>query len=189
MYTTDALVCGSFDRNAADKSYLLFTESLGMVYATARSAREERSRQRFALQDFSFVRVSLVKGKGGWRVGSVVAQENVFQSAIDRDTRGRVIRIVRVLRRFVSGEEPAGDLYTLTAAALRALGANHLTHPDAFVDAVTFRMLYQLGYIAPRAEHYPILTGPIHTLDRDIPSAQLRAIRTAIEKAATASQL
>ena len=38
-----------------------------MVLAAARSVREEKSRQRYALQEFALVRVSLIKGKSGWR--------------------------------------------------------------------------------------------------------------------------
>lgn len=51
-YTTEALVCGTFNRNTADRSYLLFTREAGMLYADARSVREERSRQRYALRTF-----------------------------------------------------------------------------------------------------------------------------------------
>ena len=40
-YITEALIVGSFDSNTADKSYLLFTKSAGMLYASARSVREE----------------------------------------------------------------------------------------------------------------------------------------------------
>ena len=65
-YITDAVVVGSYASNTADKSYLLFTKRAGMLYATARSVREERSKQRYALQDFSHITVTLVKGKGGW---------------------------------------------------------------------------------------------------------------------------
>ena len=58
-YTTEALVCGTYDRNTADRSYRLFARELGMLFADARSVRLEKSRQRMALSDFSLVRVSL----------------------------------------------------------------------------------------------------------------------------------
>ena len=75
-YTTQALVCGTFDRNTADRSYRLFTREFGMVWADARSVRLEKSKQRSALTDFSVVRISLVRGKAGWKIGSVIAQQN-----------------------------------------------------------------------------------------------------------------
>ncbi|MEX2341217.1 MAG: recombination protein O N-terminal domain-containing protein, partial [Candidatus Paceibacterota bacterium] len=77
-YTTEAIVCGSRVNNTSDKSFLLFTKDAGMLWAAAKSVREERSRQRFALQDFSLIRASLIKGKSGWRIGSVESDRNYF---------------------------------------------------------------------------------------------------------------
>lgn len=77
-YTTDAIVCGTYDRNTADRSYRLFTRELGMLYADARSVRLEKSKQRQALQDFSLIKVSLVKGKAGWKIGSVSEVQNYY---------------------------------------------------------------------------------------------------------------
>src|SRR6056297_1890561 len=93
-YTTDALVCGTFDRNTADRSYRLFTRELGMLYADARSARKENSKQRQALQDFSLIRVSLVKGKGGWKIGSVTEVKNYYACAINQAARGSVVKVI-----------------------------------------------------------------------------------------------
>jgi len=87
-YTTEALVCGSRNNNTSDRAYLLFTEEVGMIWASARSVREERSKQRYALQDFSLIRVSLVKGKSGWRIGSVEATCNPFMEARSRSGQG-----------------------------------------------------------------------------------------------------
>ena len=111
-------MCGSFDQNTSDKSFLLFTRDAGMLYATARSVREEVSKQRNALQDFSRIRVSLIKGKQGWRVGSVEAEHNDFSAAKDREVRGSVVLIYRLLRRFIRGEEASADLYDFIIHAL-----------------------------------------------------------------------
>jgi len=86
-------------QNTSDKSFLLFTRDNGMLFATAKSVREEVSKQRQALQDFSRIRVSLVKGKTGWRIGSVESLRNDFSAAYDRETRGSVVSLYRLLRR------------------------------------------------------------------------------------------
>jgi len=41
QYITKAIVCGSVQSMTSDKSYLLFTQELGMVWAQARSVRME----------------------------------------------------------------------------------------------------------------------------------------------------
>ena len=145
-YTTKALVCGTFNRNTADRSYLMFTREAGMLYADARSVREERSRQRYALQDFSLVRVSLVKGKRGWKIGSIEAQQNYYQKAIDKFSRLSVVSIFRLLRRFVKGEEAAPELFDYIVAALDEL-INNVKERSFVLLAVQVRILSLLGYV------------------------------------------
>lgn len=145
-YTTKALVCGTFDRNTADRSFLLFTREAGMLYAEARSIREERSRQRFALQDFSLLRVSLVKGKRGWRVGSIEPIRNYYHEAVDKAARGSVVHICRLLRRFVKGEETQTPLFDYTIDALEILQMDPNKRP--FVELViSLQILGFLGYV------------------------------------------
>lgn len=145
-YTTEALVCGTQNRNTADRSYLLFTRDAGMVFADARSVREERSRQRYALQDFSLVRVSLVKGKRGWKIGSIESLKNFYHDAADKTARGSVVSVFRHLRRFVRGEEPAEDLFTFTTDALIEL-ATSPNHTPFTLLVVQVRILSLLGYV------------------------------------------
>ncbi len=151
-YTTFAIVCGSRASNTSDKSYLLFTKDGGMIWATAKSVREERSRQRYALQDFSLIKVSLVKGKAGWRVGSVESINNAFSAASSKEARGAVTMAVRALRQYIHGEESIpsvfDDVKTLFKASLEIENL-----PAGLVDRFVFRMLYALGYIARHKEY------------------------------------
>ncbi len=146
-YTTQALVCGTFDRNTADRSYRLFTRELGMVWADARSVRLEKSKQRSALTDFSVVRISLVRGKAGWKIGSVIAQQNFYHQAVGQAARGHVRDLVRVVRRFVQGEEPAPELYDFVSESLEELA--QVSEAAAFVyDVIFLRVLLTLGYVS-----------------------------------------
>lgn len=145
-YTTEALVCGTWSRNTADRSYLLFTRDAGMLYADARSVREERSRQRYALQDFSLVRVSLIKGKQSWKIGSIEIQKNYYHDAIDKEARGSVVNISRLLRRFVKGEEASPVLFDYVLEVLEVLQAEGTER--SFVQMATqVQILSLLGYV------------------------------------------
>lgn len=145
-YTTEALVCGTYDRNTADRSYRLFTRELGMLYADARSVRKEESKQRQALQDFSHIKVSLVKGKGGWKIGSVSEIKNYYGCAVDQAARGSVVKIVRLLRRFITGEEMHDVLFDEYLAALDFF-ASARTERRCFEHVFIQRILSMLGYI------------------------------------------
>lgn len=161
MYITDALVCGSFNHNTADKNYLLFTREQGMLFATARSVREERSKQRYALQDFSYIRVSLVKGKSGWRIGSTEAIDNPFLGAAGRRARGGVTHLIKMLRRYVQGEQPIpsafDDISTATATIAMLDDIFSIT---AWQNVTIARLLHTLGYVAVSQTLAPIINAP-----------------------------
>ena len=145
-YTTEALVCGTLKRNTSDSSYLLFTKEAGMLYANARSVRVEKSKQRYALQDFSLIRVSLVKGKTGWRIGSVESHKNYYNEAINKTARGSVVSLFRFLRRFIKGEEIMSDVFTETVSYLEFLRGDIVERP--FMEEVfQLRLLSKFGYV------------------------------------------
>ncbi|MFM2423949.1 MAG: hypothetical protein RLZZ70_338 [Candidatus Parcubacteria bacterium] len=164
-YITSAIVLGSFESATADKSYRLFTERAGMLFASARSVREERSKQRYALQDFSLISVTLVRGKTGWRIGSVEAKENFFMQATTRTTRGSIVKLCKVLRRYVHGEEPLPSLYTEFVEAIRLVSRPDLPARECYEMCLIVRLLTHLGYVAPSASLAPLCLCPVGELD------------------------
>jgi recombinational DNA repair protein (RecF pathway) len=154
-YITDTLVCGSRARNTSDKTYLLFTREAGMLYATAKSVREERSKQRFSLQEFSYIRATLIHGKSGWRVTGVEPYVNVYAEKGTREGRTLVRNIIRVLRRLLQGETAHPDLFD---DVLLVLTTQEDVHIPAREEILMLRMLHALGYIAPTPTLEPLLT-------------------------------
>lgn len=147
VYTTDAIVCGSWERGEHDRSLLLFTRDVGMVIARAAGARGVRSKLRYALQDFSQVRVSLVRGKQSWRITGVEPNGNLYFVAKSRDGRAAMLRGVRLLRRLIHGEEIHAELFSVANDGLSYLIT--LESKDENAETLfALRVLYQLGYIA-----------------------------------------
>ena len=179
-YTTEALVCGSKDSYTSDRSYLLLTEAAGMLWANARSVREEKSRQRYALQDFSLVRVSLVKGKSGWRIGSVESQSNVFMGAASREARGAITRVVKLLRQFMQGEEPEPAVFADTKQSLAYLDQIAPEDCPILADIFTLRLLNRLGYIAKDSSYSNYLDDPIWQHPQKPPKTAYKAIEQAV---------
>ncbi len=145
-YITEALVCGVYSKNTSDCSYLLLTKEAGMLYADARSAREERSRQRYALQEFTLVRVSLIKGRRGWMIGSIEAKKNYYHEAVDREARGSVVSLFRLLRRFVKGEDLIPGLFDRVIKYLNYLSGKIDKRPFVLM-VVHVYVLASLGYV------------------------------------------
>ena len=119
-----------------------------MVWATAKSVREERSKQRCALQDFSHIRASLIKGKSGWRIASVESYGNYFLQAHSRIQRGMVTFVTAQLRRYVHGESLLPKIYEDAFEVLS--DKNDVTEKnDSLQEVFSVRLLAELGYIAP----------------------------------------
>jgi len=185
-YITDALVCGSKDSNTSDRAYLLFTREAGMLWASARSVREERSKHRYALQDFSFLRVSLVRGKGGWRIVGTEAGENAYYTATERERRIVLRNIVRFLRRFVQGESAHAELFDEVERALTI----PVSDAGTLETVVSLRLLAHLGYVAPHGAYAAIIAArtPEEALTA-VDSTALAAARRATEEAHAVSHL
>jgi recombinational DNA repair protein (RecF pathway) len=187
-YTTEAIVCGTFNRNTADRSYLLFTREAGMLYAEAKSVREERSRQRMSLQDFSYVRASLVKGKSSWKIGSIEPRENFFMNASDKAARGSVVAVTKFLRRFYGGEEAAPLLFDYFISALSTV-SKEVTSRTELEHIITVRLLKELGYVDARLLPN-IVECEVDTLARKNIDAKVEStLRPIIEKAVSLSHL
>jgi len=174
-YTTEAIVCGSKDSNTSDRSYLLFTEKAGMLWASARSVRTEKSKQRYALQDFSVIRASLVRGKSGWRIGSVESLANPFMQCDNRQARAFVQLVVRSLRRFLHGEESAPTVFIDAKEALLLATADQ--NFDEIGNIYTLRLLEKLGYVSHKASFAPLLSNSLLShLNEKVPAEGLKAI-------------
>jgi recombinational DNA repair protein (RecF pathway) len=187
-YTTEAFVCGSTSHNTSDKNYILFTREAGMLWATARSVREEKSKQRYALQDFSHVRVSLIKGKSGWRVGSAEALGNTFLSAQTRFERSLVHATFKQLRRYVHGEIPLVTIYNDVLTLLEK--SKNEQSASRILKLFELRLLSTLGYIAPAQPWNVLVEAPTLGEALEIYDESMEAaIMKAMHDAAHASQL
>ena len=144
-YTTRALVLNTYERGSSDKTVQLFTEEAGMLFARAVGVRDEKSKMRYALQPFSLVLVTLVRGKVEWRIVGVESMRNIFFDAKDRNARAQVSDCVKLIARFVKGEERHARLYSLLEEGIQYLVKE--PSPDALL-ALRLRLLHELGYVS-----------------------------------------
>jgi len=188
IYNTEALVCGSRDSNTSDRAYLLFTREAGMVWAVVKSVREERSKHRYALQDFSVLRVSLIHGKAGWRIVGTESIGNLYYDATTRPMRTLFRNVIRLLRRVIRGEEATPVLYDDVIKVL--MSAEEGMEHSELEAILTLRILHTLGYIAPKDSYGELLQEKEMMTAYNARSKEgLRAAKKAIEGALIASHL
>lgn len=186
-YITEALVCGSSDSNTADRSFLIFTRDAGMVYVHAKSIREERSKHRYALQEFSHVRITLVRGKGGWRVIGTEPIQNFYANTRSREERALLRNVVMLLRRVMQGETSHESIFEDVISAFVQCSTYE---PKKLETALSFRILHTLGYVAPGDSHVAFLDGVLTPeLVDTISEGEERVYGTMISKALLESHL
>jgi len=88
-----------------------------------------------------------------------MAKQNFYHAAADQAVRGSVVSLVRLLRRYVQGEEAQAELFDFSVAALVAASVR-MEERIWFDQCVTARCLAMLGYVA------------VNKLPTDVQSAQ-----------------
>ena len=186
-YITDAFVCGSKDSNTSDRSFLLFTRDAGMVYASVKIVREERSKHRYGLQHFSEVRVSLVRGKAGWKIVGTEPIRNIYNEAETREIRTLVRNMILLLRRVVHGEMAHPEIYADICSVVKLCT---VYDPVVLETVFTARMLYLLGYVGELGVLEEVVAVPIsHSTVDGIMATQIAALKKHITQALSASHL
>ncbi|MFA5937034.1 MAG: DNA repair protein RecO [Candidatus Paceibacterota bacterium] len=147
IHHTEGLILGSNNYGEAGKYYAVFTRDLGMIYASAQGVRKMSSKLRFVLQNFSYVRIDLVKGKDFWRITSA-SKTNKLENLTRPEIFEVFINISKLLKRLLSGEETNADLFSDLLNGLSILEKSKTKDDLRNIEAIiVLRMLNNLGYI------------------------------------------
>ena len=147
IYTTKAIIIKSFPIGEANKYYFLLTEDLGFIQASAQSVRSDKSKLKGHLQDFCFVKISLVKGKSVWRiVGVETLEAGCFIKEVDKLIA--IKNIFSLLLRLLHGEEKNISLFETIESFYLFLLKNELSKSNIqnLETIIVLRVLYHLGY-------------------------------------------
>lgn len=149
IYKTEGIIIGCENRGEANRSVTILTQDLGVIRATAQSAREIKSKHRYGLQLFAHSEVNVVLGKHGWRIIGVAPLANYgMDIASSQRLYALYVRASSLVRRLVQGEESNPELYKEMLDGLRFL-ANETIDEETlqfFETLLILRVLYHLGY-------------------------------------------
>ncbi len=162
-YQTDALVLGSRELGESDRTYMLFTREFGLVRARASAVRTEKSKMRYALQNYSLANVSLIRGKRGWRAAGARANTGVTNLHDVKAVRA-FARASELVMRLVGGEEKNEYLYETLVGAYRALLRGEQT--ESIEILCVARVLYSLGYLSADALDTVFIKGTEYDLQQ-----------------------
>src|SRR3989338_6834453 len=159
-YFTEALILGNRERGESDRVFTLYTKDFGLVRARASAVRKESSRMRYALQNYSYAQVALVRGKRGWRVGGAIALRSAGD---DRERVAAFARIAHLIVRLIAGEEQNQYLFAAFAEAHVALMQEKCEARATIELVCVARVLYALGYLSAEALETALFTHTAYT--------------------------
>jgi DNA repair protein RecO (recombination protein O) len=159
---TEALVIKGFSVGEDNRFFSLFTRELGLLRALAKSVRLERSKLRYHLQEYAFVRVSLVRGRDIWRVTGAGDSHNPYRELAGEPHKQLIVlQITALLSRLLQGEEIDASLFDLVSSGfsfLREVPMDAET-VHTFECMLVLRILARLGYVGDDTEIHPFLQG------------------------------
>jgi DNA repair protein RecO len=146
IYTTDGIILKRTTFGEANILLYILTSDLGLIIASARSARLSFSKLRSALQEYTLVSVSVVKGKNGWKVTNVIEKESLF---FDYPTYSRKVlsQIAFVLLKMIPGESPHKDIFQTVRSGFEFLKFLPEKDVSSFEILIVLRILNELGYV------------------------------------------
>ncbi len=186
-YQTDALVLGSREIGESDRVFVLFTSEFGLVRARASAVRTEKSKMRYALQNYARANVGLVRGKRGWRMAGAAATKNAYG-----DPKGvaAFARIAELTKRLVHGEEKNSFLFAVLAEAHDALNRERVEASATIEIVCVARVLYALGYLSVEALETTLFTHTAYTRAHLLEAEMIKdTLLTSVNRAIEETQL
>ncbi len=167
IYHTEGIILESKNTGEANRYITVYTKELGMIRAVAQGIRNSQSRLRFALQDFSYAKIDLVRGRDVWRVTSATPIQSFAGIFLHPDTAPYAMNIAKLILRLCPGEEASEVFFehilfsfnSLSDASFPREGLKNLEM------VVVLRILYHLGYVAETDETDFLIESPLdHSL-------------------------
>jgi len=146
IYTTSGIILKRTPFGEANILLHILTEDLGLIMASARSARLFVSKLRPALQEYTLASVSCIKGKGGWKITNVVYLDS-FYFDYPLHTHKVMSQIVNVLMKMIQGETPHKEIFEIVKNGLVFLKNVREEMVSDFETLIVLRILSQLGYV------------------------------------------
>lgn len=155
IYTTDGFVLGQHPYGESNLFFRVFTRDLGLVFASARSVREIKSKLRYGLADFCLSSISFVRGKHEWKITSALPKKNLYhqfaQNKTDTQNKEKFLvcaYALSLIKKLVAGEEKNTELFDIIRDGFDFIEGNDFTTEELrSVECIMMlRIVHNLGY-------------------------------------------
>ncbi len=191
IYHTHGFILGSRNIGEANKLFVIYTREMGLIRATAQGVRLNKSKLRFALQDFSYAHIDLVRGRDIWRVTSATTVTSFPYARSDEQSLLLIARISKLIERVCDGEEANEKIFDDFTQALYLIDDIYITsiRREALELYLVLRIMNLLGYIGESELLSDYLSTPFDQIEIEVLLKERQSIIAHINKALNESQL
>ncbi len=191
IHHTHGFILSSRNTGEANKMLSIYTREMGLVRAAAQGIRLNKSKLRFSLQDFSYIKIDLVRGRDIWRVTSASTITSFPYARADRESLLLIARIGKLIERLCDGEEESGKIFDDFIQALYMLDDSSISISTraALELHLVLRIMNTLGYIGESAMLAQYLSTPFDQKETEAILKERQSIIAHINKALNESGL
>ncbi|MEA3398937.1 MAG: DNA repair protein RecO [Patescibacteria group bacterium] len=163
IYHTKGFILKSKNIGEANKVLIIYTREFGVIRAIAQGIRLNKSKLRFALQDFSFSSIDLVQGREFWRITSASTITSFPIARMDKENLFLISRISNLLDRLCAGEDRNERIFDDLIQTLYLIDGvdSNKKNREALEIHLVLRIVHSLGYIGDSETLLQYLDGEI----------------------------
>jgi recombinational DNA repair protein (RecF pathway) len=113
IYQTKAYIIDSFEIGEANKKLVMLTEDLGLIQVIAQGVRLGKSKLKASIQDLSFSKVSVVRGKEVWRLTNAEKLISLYDKRVPLVVRQLLSLSLQFIRRLTPEDMKIEALFVL----------------------------------------------------------------------------
>jgi DNA repair protein RecO len=160
IYQTKAFIIDSVDVGEANKLLTIFTADLGLIFVSAQGVRIMKSKLRQSIQDLSYSKIALVRGKEYRPLTSAEKLISLYDKRVHLHVRKVIAQSLQFVKRLTAGETKHEELFDMLSKLFTFCFENSkqlVGHADEkVIDAlklvINFRILESLGYGSDKNE-------------------------------------
>ncbi len=191
IHHTHGFILSSRNTGEANKMLFIYTRELGLVRAAVQGIRLHKSKLRFALQDFSYANIDLVRGKEIWRVTSARTITSFPLARSNNKSLFLAARISKLIERLCDGEEANTRIFDDFIQALYLLDDENISNEsrEALELHLVLKIVDSLGYIGENETIHQYLATDFESVEASTILNERQSIIAHINKALNESQL
>lgn len=165
IYHTEGYIIDSSTSGESNKVFTILTFELGTIVAIAQGVRKLQSKLRYSLQDLTYAKFALVRGKEIWRITGAEKIVNIYDKKVPVQIRQSLARILTFIKRLSPGEavnrkvfEEFGKLHKVLTSSKLIKDNNDLI---AIETLAYLRIAHHFGYGTPSEKLKEIVYSPV----------------------------